>query len=212
MNAANKRLQDLEQAFLQSERSREICENKLQFEKNSHSTTKDYLAQEFENHHRAASALERQAQAIKNLSNFLELMQGTSDQAKEATVQALTYRDDIGTTMLQLEDKKQALAELEDQRKLEHAQFKDTAIYYREQYLKYHQYTSTEINGPIDREINSPMAHEINGPMEIGSTEEASHESAAGRRVRSKRIRAQRGRVKGETYTVTKPCKLGTRF
>lgn len=41
-------------------------------------------------------------------------MQGTSDQAKEATIQALTYRDNIGTTMLQLEDKKQALAELED--------------------------------------------------------------------------------------------------
>ncbi|KAI4219484.1 MAG: hypothetical protein L6R36_008290 [Xanthoria steineri] len=196
LNVANKRLQDLEQAFLQSERSRAICENELQSEKNSHSTTKDYLAQEFENHHRAAGALVRQGQAMKNLSDFLELMQGTSDQAKEATVQALTHRDDMGTIMLELEDKKQALAELEDQRKLEHTQFENTTKYYREQSLKHHQYTNTEINGQ--------MAREINGPTEIGSTEEASHEAAAGRRVRSKRLRAQRGRVEGGTYTTYK--------
>lgn len=193
LNTANKRIQELEQAFLQSERSRAICENELQFEKNSHSTTKDYLAQEFENHHRAASALERQAQAMKNLSDFLELMQGTSDQAKEATIQALTQRNDMGTIMLELEDKKQELAELEDQRKLEHAQFEDTTKYYREQCLKHHQYTNTEINGPMAREINSSM--------EIGSPEEASREAIAGRRVRSKRLRAQRGRAEGETYT-----------
>ncbi|KAI4228465.1 MAG: hypothetical protein L6R40_008130 [Gallowayella cf. fulva] len=186
LNAANKRIQELEQVLSQSERSRAICDNELHFERAAHASTKDYLAQEFEHHNRADSALARQAQAMKNLSDFLELMQGTSDDAKEATVQTLANRNDMGTLMMELEDKKQALAELEDQRQQEHAQFEHTTKYYQEQCTS-------------QQHLHSAPSRELDSSMDVGSAEEVSHGAATGRRMRSKRIRAQRGRMENKT-------------
>ncbi|KAI4194147.1 MAG: hypothetical protein LQ350_007935 [Teloschistes chrysophthalmus] len=179
LNAANHRLKELEQALTQSERSRAICENELQHEQSTHASTKDYLAQEFAQHHRAESTLARQSQAMRNLSEFLTLMQGTSERDKGDVVHALASRDDMGMLMMELEDKKQAFAELEEQRKQELAQFEGTTNYLREHCLKHHQ--------------QQPQAYELDSRMEAGATSVSSTKKRKSRRGRTQRNDAEGG-------------------
>lgn len=120
LNAAERRLQELEHALQQSEKSRANCENDLQAERSAHAWTKKHLSQVLAQHCRADNALAQQSQAIENLSKYLELIQGIS-QDEEASMGSRASRDDIGAMIMELEDKTQTLAELEGQRKQEHA-------------------------------------------------------------------------------------------
>lgn len=183
LNTASQHSQELEQALLLSERSRAICENDLQTERSAHALTKDYLAQEFAQLQRADSIMARQSQAMKNLSDFLALMQGASDEDKEATVEALTAREnEMSAMMVELEDKKQALAKLEEQRKSEHAQFETTTKQLHEYYLNSHQHPE---------------------PTGARAAEGSAHGAPSNRRYRTRRARTQQSRTEEEARPET---------
>ncbi|KAL8779267.1 MAG: hypothetical protein Q9203_003647 [Teloschistes exilis] len=178
LNAANHRLQELEQALAQSERSRAICENELQHEQSTHASTKDYLAQEFAQHHRAEDTLARNEELI----GILDIDARDKERDKEALVHTLSGRDDMGMLMMELEDKKQAFAELEQQRKQELAQFEGTTNYLREHCLKHHQ--------------QQPQAYELDSQIETGTIS-----SSITKKHKSRRGRTQRNDAEGETVS-----------
>ncbi|KAL9611405.1 MAG: hypothetical protein Q9167_003946 [Letrouitia subvulpina] len=174
LNSTNARSQELEQLLAQSEQNRAVCETDKHHEQLSRAAIYEQLSQELGRRQVTETALARQAAAMKNMSDFLGLMQSSSNEDKEATVQALTNRNDIGTLLMEVEAKKQALEALEEQRRSERVQFEAFMSRFDGQYLNIRQHRTNERSAEPD------------GGLQIVQTEGVL-QAPAGKRKRGKR-------------------------
>jgi len=121
LNAAVCRCQELETLYLESQKFYAGLENQLQEERQNHKNTRDALETEMKKLAKTEKNLERYWSTLKGLSEFLTMVQVTSSEDKAVVMTTLLSEgNDIGSLLIDIENKKEYIQILED----EHRRYK----------------------------------------------------------------------------------------
>lgn len=120
LNAALGRCQEVEALCVESQKFYAGLENELQEEKQNHKNTCDALETEMKELATAEKNLERYWSTLKGLSEFLTMVQVTSSEDKAVVTTSLLSEggNDIGSLLMEIENKKEYIQILEEEHRL----------------------------------------------------------------------------------------------
>lgn len=120
LNSAGCRIEELQSTCANYETAIVTFNNQLVEEKQAHYRTdvllsqeKDLFAKEAAHHTKTEARLEHQGQTLKRMSEFLSMIQITSTENKTLVLKTLDEKWDLGTLLLELEEKTKVIQELE---------------------------------------------------------------------------------------------------
>ena len=146
LNATESRRQEYEVAYNESQRVRAELAHGLREEQEMHKRTA--LTLDFENreHAKTEKELERLYFTLNRLSEFLTMVQVASKDDKVVIIDAYNKGDNIGSLMLEIEDKKQSIGNLEDKLKMAKQEF-EAALANHQQAMELKEMEIAELEG-----------------------------------------------------------------
>ncbi len=148
LNTAVGRYQELEALYVESQKFYAGLENQLQEEKQNHKNTRDALEAEMKELAKTEKNLERYWSTLKGLSEFLTMVQVTSSEDKAVVMSGLLSEgNDIGSLLMDIENKKEYIQILEEEQRHYRQQQNEGAHPPFEDVLKIKDWPVAELEG-----------------------------------------------------------------
>lgn len=175
----DRRSREWEHAFRESQRIQNQLGYQLQEERERHKKTSLELDFEFKEHAKTEKHLERHYVTLNRLSEFLTMVQVASKEERSEVMDRLNKEPNMGNLLLEIEDKKQYIGNLEEKLKTAKLEF-EKAVASHQDVIRLKEMEIAELEGVGSQERSKPETE--HGIIEIVADLPAKKRSKADRK------------------------------
>lgn len=163
----DRRSREWEHAFRESQRIQYQLSHQLSEERETHKKTSLELDFEFKEHAKTEKHLERHYVTLNRLSEFLTMVQVTFKEERFEVMDRLNKEPNVGNLILEIEDKKQYIENLEEKLKLAKSEF-ERAVATHQDAIRLKEMEIAELEGVGSQDhARLEMEHKKHGVIEI---------------------------------------------
>lgn len=163
LHTVDRRSREWENAFRESQRVQNQLGYQLQEERERHKKTSLELDFEFKEHAKTEKHLERHYVTLNRLSEFLTMVQVASKEERSEVMDKLNKEPHMGNLILEIEDKKQYIGNLEEKLKAAKVEF-EKAVASHQDAIRLKELEIAELEGVASQDRLPELEH---GMIEI---------------------------------------------